>query len=390
MSHPPTPARAHPLAQARDWSQVCAARTGPTRRSVLAGMVALAATGCAGFTRSDDLGLDGSVRILNWPDYMDLDLIGVIGDRTAMSISYSEDWADNYAGFDRIANGLETGTPAFDIVVPTNWLAARMHGLNYLQPIPLEVVPNHVNIDPSYLTTGWDRGARFHMPWQAGITGIAYDPAQTGREIRSVSDLFDPEFAGRVGMIGEMREAVGLTMLAAGDDPARATASGATRALERIEGAGQSGQFAGWYYEDFVPALQEGTVALTMAWSGEAASMIAERPDLRFVIPDEGAIRWFDTMVIPQGADAVAGAGKWMNEVYDPATAARITQFVQYISPVLGVRDELANLGGEAALLAENPVLFPDDDTRRRLFIWDGLAASDDEALDDRFAALLP
>jgi len=363
----------------------------PTRRSVLAGLLALGASGCAsGFVRNDDLGLAGSVRILNWPDYIDPALIDVIADANNMQVSYSEDWADNYAGFDRIAPELAAGTSSFDIVVPTNWLAARLHGDGFIQPIPLEVVPNHVNIDPSYLTTGWDRGARFHMPWQAGITGIAYDPALTGREIRSVSDLFDPEFAGQVGMIGEMREAVGLTMLGAGNDPARATTDNATRALERVEAANAAGQFAGWYYEDFVTALQQGDVALTMAWSGEAATMISQRPDLRFVIPEEGAIRWFDTMVIPQGAAAVAGAGKWMNAVYDPAMAAQITQFVQYISPVLGVREQLSNLGGEAAQLAENPVLFPDDDIRRRLFIWDGLDADDDAALDDRFAALLP
>lgn len=363
----------------------------PTRRSVLAGLAALAASGCAApFTRNNDLGLAGTVRILNWPDYIDPALIDVIGEANDMQVGYSEDWADNYAGFAQIEPELAVGASSFDIVVPTNWLAARMHGEGFLQPIPLEVVPNHVNIDPSYLTTGWDRGARFHMPWQAGITGIAYDPAQTGREIRSVSDLFAPEFAGRVGMIGEMREAVGLAMLGSGDDPARATVSTATRALERVESANAAGQFGGWYYEDFVPALQDGNVALTMAWSGEAATMIDQRPDLRFVIPEEGAIRWFDTMVIPQGAAAVAGAGKWMNAVYNPAMAAQITQFVQYISPVLGVREELSALGGDAARLAENPVLFPDDDIRRRLFIWDGLDAADDETLDDRFAALLP
>jgi len=363
----------------------------PTRRTVLAALASLAATGCAPrFTRDQNLGLSDSVRILNWPDYIDPALIDAIGSATSMEVGYWEDWADNYAGFDLIAADLAAGVSAYDIVVPTNWLAARLHSQGFLQPIPLEVVPNHVNIDPSYLTTGWDRGARFHMPWQAGITGIAYDPAQTGREIQSIADLFAPEFAGRVGMIGEMREAVGLAMLAAGNDPARATFDDAINALVRVEEANASGQFAGWYYEDFVTALQQGDVAVTMAWSGEAASMIDARPDLRFVIPEEGAIRWFDTMVIPQGASSVGGAGKWMNAVYDPAVAAQITQFVQYISPVLGVRDQLATLGGDAARLAENPVLFPDDDTRRRLFTWDGLDANDDEALDDRFAELLP
>jgi spermidine/putrescine transport system substrate-binding protein len=128
-----------------------------------------------------------------------------------------------------------------------------------------------------------------------------------------------------------------------------------------------------------------------MAWSGDAVQLQLERPDIKFVIPDEGAIQWFDTMVIPTGANNAKGAAEWMNAFYDPVLAAANTQWVQYISPVLGVEDELRSLGGEAAELANNPVLFPDDETRRRLFIWGGLdSTADEQDLDDRFAGFLP
>lgn len=365
-----------------------------SRRSVIAGLAAIAATaatGCSsGFTRNDALGSAGSVRILNWSDYIDPGLVSIIGDQTTMTVNYTEDWQDNYQGWDLIGPGLAAGNaPSYDIVVPTNWLAQRMHGLGYIQPVPLEVVPNHVNIEPSYLTNGWDRGSRFNMPWQAGITGIAYDASAIGREIRSIEELFNPEFAGRVGMIGEMREALGLTMLANGDDPARATVRAANQAIDRVEQSAAAGQFAGWFYDDFVDGLQSGDLLLSMAWSGQAATLIETNPNIRFVVPDEGAIRWFDTMVIPVGATAVHGAGKWMNAVYDPAIAAQITSYVQYISPVIGVREELQKLGGESARLADNRILFPDDETSRRLFTWDGLSAAADEEFDDRFAELL-
>jgi spermidine/putrescine transport system substrate-binding protein len=115
----------------------------------------------------------------------------------------------------------------------------------------------------------------------------------------------------------------------------------------------------------------------------------ATRPDIQFVIPDEGAIQWFDTMVIPRGAGNMAAAGKWMNFVYEPSNAALITSYVQYISPVIGVQNALDDLGGESAQLASNPILFPDAATKKRLFTWGGLNETEEVSLDASFAEII-
>ena len=366
-----------------------------------AGALGLAACATGGQAPSFDLGGRRQLRILNWPDYIDVDesgdpsYAGGTLDRLAaqegITTTYQPDYSDNISGFQRVLDdAVRAEIPAFDIVVPTNWRAAQMIANGWAEPLPIEIIPNHVNIDPAFLTNAWDRGSRFQMPWQAGITGIAYDPAATGRDLVSVNDLFDPAFAGRVGFIGEMREAVGLAMLANGDDPSRPTRETAEAGLATIVDAAESGQVGAFTFEDFGPKLASGELALAMAWSGDVALLQAARPDIRFVVPDEGAIQWFDTMVIPAGAPNVAAAGAFMDFVYDPANAARITEWVQYISPVLGVEEELLRLGGAAADLARNTVLFPDPATRARLFTWGGLDQADEDALDEQYAALLP
>lgn len=355
--------------------------------------LALGASGCAlgASQRSFELGQRGLVRVINWFDYINPDLIPMIERTASMRVDYDESWEDNISGWERVEPLMRgDGDPGFDIVVPTNWLAARMVDENLLAELPLELIPNHSNLEPALLAAGWDRGARFNMPWQGGITGLVYNQARLGRDVRSIEELFNPELRGRVAMIGEMREAVGLAMLANGDDPQRATQAAAERALERVTTAHNDGQFVGWFYDDFVGVMAEGRADVAMAWSGQALQLVADNPDLRWVIPDEGAIRWFDTMVIPQNSPAKAAAAKWMNAVYDPMMAARITAYVGYISPVLGVRDELSKLGADGEALASNPLLFPDDATQRRLSIWDGLDQQTDQDLDDRFAALLP
>ncbi|MGI9596049.1 MAG: ABC transporter substrate-binding protein [Acidimicrobiales bacterium] len=372
------------------------------RRDFLVGVGALGLAACStgGQASSYDLGGTTSLRILNWPDYIDVDddgdqyytggTLNIVRTQESMTIDYEPLYTDNSSGFDLILDtSVNSSPPLYDIVIPTNWRAAQMIANGWAEPVPIEVIPNHVNIDPAFLTNAWDRGCRFQMPWQAGITGIAYDPVATGRPLNSVNDLFDPALAGQVGFIGEMREAVGLAMLANGDDPSRPTTATAEAGLAKIQDAAASGQVGAFTFEDFAPKLASGELAAAMAWSGDVAILQADRPDIEFIVPDEGAIQWFDTMVIPAGSANIGAAGDFMNFVYDPLNAARITEWVQYISPVIGVQDELLRAGGAAAEVAMNPVLFPDAATRARLFTWGGLDQDDEDRIDADYALLL-
>jgi spermidine/putrescine transport system substrate-binding protein len=369
-----------------------------SRRTFIAGALAssVALAGCASAGRSEKVSSTGRLRILSWTDYIDSDeqgspgTVSRFGQSSRLEVVYSDAYPSNTDAYSTIfAPNLGYGHGVgWDVVVPTYWLASRLVARDWLEPLPLELVPNHVNLEPTFLTMPWDRGARFQMPWQAGLTGIAYNPALTKRETRSLADLFDPAFRGRVGMVTEMRETVALTMALQGADPSRPTRAAAELALEKLEAAKRDGQIKEFTGNEFRDRLRDGTFALCLAWSGDIVQLQRDRPDIRFVIPDEGGMQWFDTMVIPRHAANTAGAARWMNFVYEPANAARITAAVQYISPVIGVRDELRKLGGDAIQLADSPILFPDDETRQRLYTWGGLPADVEDDLDARFTTL--
>ena len=374
-----------------------------SRRTFLAGAAALGLGGAACFKTGlkeapvGNAGLPGSnLKVLNWGLYIDTDDAGHKGtvsrfhDATGITVDYSEDYNDNQYGREKVFGPtLEKGKPTgFDVIVPTYWLVQELLSKDLLNEIPLERIPNHVNLDPALLGTSWDQGARFHLPWQAGFTGIAYNPALTRREIKSFSDLLDPALKGKVGMVSEMREVLGFFMLARGEDPSRATVASATAALDRMEEVVGSGQVSKFTGNEYVDLLKDGAFAACLAWSGGVLQLQADRPDLKFIIPAEGGMRWFDSMIIPKGAKNVAGAGEWMNFVYDPANAAQITAAVQYVSPVLGTKEELAKMGGAAAKLAASPVLFPDDATRRRLYFWSGTTPAEEADLQTRFSRL--
>jgi len=183
-----------------------------------------------------------------------------------------------------------------------------------------------------------------------------------------------------------MRDSLGLVMLGQGNDPSDATEATMNQALDKIEEAKNSGQVRRFTGNDYLSDLQNGNLACCMAWSGDIAQIANEK--VHFVYPEEGTMSWFDTMVIPIGAENGVAAAKWMNYVYDPENAARISSYVQYISPVKGVREVLEKSGEDGAKLAENPLLFPTDEIKKQLHVFADLPTKLDQQITDRFVGI--
>jgi spermidine/putrescine transport system substrate-binding protein len=263
-------------------------------------------------------------------------------------------------------------------------MAARIIGLGWTEELPLDEIPNFKYLQPSYMSLPWDPGATHHLPWQAGITGIAWNPKLVGGNLSSVNDLFDPKLKGKVAFLTEMRDSLGLTMLGNDANPADPAFDTMMRALDRIERAAEDGQILKFTGNEYLRSLENGDIAACIAWSGDIPQLDPEL-GIKFAIPTEGGMRWFDTMTIPKGAPNRVAAARWMNYVYEPENAARITEWVQYISPVKGVKEILIDAGGEAAELAANPLVFPNEATEARLKVFGELGPEDEQAVQKRF-----
>lgn len=339
------------------------------------------------------------LTISNWTAYIDKDASGTVDgpdttiDRfqkaTGVQVTYNEDFNDNNEVFNKILSpNLSQGkTVGPDIVTPTNWLVARLVTLGWVEELPLAQIPNHKNLEDQYLNLDWDVGAKHFMPWARGVTGIAYDVTKTGKDLTSLDDLFDPAFKGRVGMLTELRDTIGLCMLLAGKDPSVKDMDGAQAALDTIEKAKNDGQVSKFTGNEYLQSLESGDFVACMGWSGDIQQL--NNPNIRFAVPESGGMLFFDCMTIPKGSPHTQSAAKWMDFVYDPVNAAKITAFSQYAAPVKGLRDELTKLGGDAAALADSPLLFPDDATLKRLNVFWSLSDDDEATLTTRFDSII-
>jgi spermidine/putrescine transport system substrate-binding protein len=304
-------------------------------------------------------------------------------------VTYREDLNDNDDYFTSIQPVLAAGDRIdADMFVPTFWLAARLITLGWVEKLPLEQVPNAQNLRADLRMPSWDPTGKFTLPWQTGMTGIAYNRAVTKRDLRSVNDLFDPAFHGKIGVLRDMRDTIGLVARGMNIDPAAITFADAQPVFAKLTEAKQSGQIRRFTGNDYQRDLLSGAFAACIGWSSDVVQLARTNHDIRFVIPDEGGMLWADSMVVPKNARHIDAAAKWMNFVYEPVNAARITAAVQYVSPVDGVQAELRRQGGEAAALAQSKLLFPDAATIARLTAFRALPDAEETKFNQAFAAL--
>ncbi len=334
-----------------------------------------------------------SLYFENWPEYIDPTEDGLVGtverfmEASGIDMTYAETYNDNVEYFAKIQPLLGTGkTIDPDIIAPTSWLVGRLITLGWLDKLPIDLVPNAANLRVDLQNPSWDPTGEYSLPWQTGFAGIAYNIDATGRELTSTADLFDSAFSGKIGMLTEMRDTMGLLMLAEGVDISTvSTFDEASAAFDRLEAATNDGQIRRFTGNDYLNDLSTGNFAACVGWSGDVVQLSIENPNVRFVIPEEGGTSWADAMVLPKGAVNRDAAAKWMDFCYDPVQAAQITAWVQYVSPVAGVRDELAKIDPE---LAENPLLFPDDETVARTFAFANLDEETEAQYDARFSEI--
>lgn len=311
-----------------------------------------------------------SVRISNWPLYIDQQTPADFEAATGITVQYNEDVNDNNEFFAKIDEPLKRGQSIDrDVIVLTDWMAGRLIKLGYTQPIVESHFPNKVNLVDGLRNVGFDPGRTHSVPWLSGMTGIGYNPDKTGRELTSVADLFDPKFKGQVTMLTEMRDTLGLIMLGEGKDPESCTVDDAKAACAKIKQYRENGHIRAFTGNDYAEDLAAGNIAVAIAWSGDIQGLAADNPNLRWIAPKEGAMLFSDNMIIPSTSDRPDVASMWINWCYDPAHSAQIVKAAPYLSPVKGAGLELAKIDPE---LAKSELVNPPAElyARLKVFKW--------------------
>lgn len=307
------------------------------------------------------------LTISNWPQYIDprkkaTSTFQVFQERTGIDVTYNDDVNDNAEFYAKVRNQLSDCQPiGRDMMMLTDWMAARMIGLGWIQPLDKARVPNlHANLIEPLRNRQWDPDLEFHAPWQSGLTGIAYNASKIG-EVKSFEELLTrSDLKGRVTLLSEMRDTMGFMLKVTGADPGQFTDAEWGNAIDRLQEVVDSGQVRAFTGNEYTQDLAAGNILACEAWSGDVIQLQFEDPNIKFVAPEEGLSLWSDNMIVPNLATHQANAEQWIDYYYEPEVAAKLAAWVNYICPVEGAREEMEKIDPS---LVDNKLIFPDAET---------------------------
>jgi len=320
-----------------------------------------------------------TLNFSNWPEYIDvtdngkrMPSLARFMKQSGIEVAYNTDINDNEEFFAKVQAQLGDCQPiGRDIIVMTDWMAGKMIQLGWIQELDHANIPNvDANLISSLKSPGWDSERDYSVPWQSGLTGIAYNAKYTG-EVKSMQELITrSDLKGKVSMLTEMPDTMAFMLKIVGADPTDFDDDDWANAVDELEKAVSAGQFRRFTGNDYVDDLNAGNIVACEAWSGDVIAMQFDNPDIKWVAPEEGLHIWADNMLVPNKADHKANAEALMNYYYEPEVAATVSAWVNYICPVEGAKEAMEKID---ASLVDNDLIFPSEDFLAQTFQFQDL-----------------
>jgi spermidine/putrescine transport system substrate-binding protein len=365
-----------------------------SRRAVLAGAGGLGAAGllaaCGGSNSADSA---NSVRWGNWPLYLDYDedtkkypTLEKFTEATGIAASYFEDYNDNDEFYGKVQAQLKLGEDiGYDVVTPTDWMAARWIRLGYTQKFDSANIPNKSNILDSLSVPSFDPNREQTLTWQGIMGGFGWNVEKNPKGIRTIDDLFAPQNKGKIVVLSEMRDTIGIILLSQGVNLQTVTEDQFMNAVEFMEKKIADGWIRGVKGNEYAEDLTSGDATAVIGWSGDMFILKSENEGrFDFALPESGGTISGDNFIIPStaSAEAKANAEKLINFYYDPAIAAEVAAYVNYVCPVEGAQAEMEKIDPE---LAASPFIFPDAAMSSKLNVFRSLTPAEETSWGEAF-----
>ena len=345
---------------------------------------------------ADKSSTDKNIKWDNWAQYLDEDKDGkthptldAFVKKTGISVKYDVAVDDNNTYYGKVKDQLALGQNiGADLVCLTDWMVSRLIKFGYVQNFDLSKIPNAKNLTPSLQKVDFDPGRKKSLPWQGGFAGICWNKDKVPGGLKSVNDLWDKSLKGRVGVLSEMRDTIGLIMAQAGVDVSSKWADAKfDNAIDVFRKHVSDGQIRNIKGNAYLEDLKSGDTLAAICWSGDITTLNGEAGDKwEFAIPEAGGTLWNDNFVIPIGSPKKSASEELINYYYQPEVAAEVAAWVNYITPVAGAKEAMQAID---PALAENQLIFPDEKTLSTTKVFRTLTGAEESKFGAAFQAVL-
>jgi spermidine/putrescine transport system substrate-binding protein len=362
-----------------------------SRRAVFAGVGAAAGVTALASCGSGSSDAASTVRWANWTLYLDVDEAGTsyptldaFEEQFGISAVYTEDINDNDEFFGKVQGQLKLGEDiGYDIITPTDWMAGRFIRLGYTQKLDKANIPNAKNLLPALASPSFDPNREHSLTYQSIMAGLGWNTQVNPKGMKSIDDLWTPANKGKVIVLSEMRDTIGVILLSQGVDISTVTEDQFMNAVDFLQGKINDGWIRAVKGNEYKEDLISGDATAVIAWAGDLFQLSNENEGkFDFAIPESGGMLWSDNMLVPSTSTHKKNAELLMNHYYDPAVAAEVAAYVNYICPVEAAQPELEKIDPD---LASSPYIFPDEATLAKVKVFRSLSADESTKFQTAF-----
>lgn len=297
-------------------------------------------------------GQNVSINVYNWGEYIDneeFDTNAQFEKVTGIKVNYT-----TFASNEELFARLKSGGVHYDIIIPSDYMVARLEEHGLLEELNLSNIPNFKHIDKNFINPIYDPENKFSVPYTWGVVGILYNEKQVDEIPDSWDYLWSEKYKGKILMFDNSRDAFGIALTKLGysqNSTDLGELSDASKELIK-----QKDVLQAYVMDQIFDKMGSGEAALAPYYAGDSLLISEINPDVKFVVPKEGTNRFIDAMCIPKGAQNKEAAEMYINFLNEPEVAAANIDYIGYSSP------------NEAAieLLDEdtknNPVIYPSEE----------------------------
>ena len=300
-------------------------------------------TGCGGsdYTTMSGNGSDNNsgssngsgkrvVNVCSWGEYIDEDLIYQFEDETGIKVNYQTAESN-----EALYSLLKTGAGDYDVIVPSDYMIARLIDEGMLAELNYDNIPNYEKIGEQYKSLSFDPENKYTVPYTWGTLGIIYNSTMVDGDIDSWDAMFDEKYAGNVLMIRNSRDALAAALLDLGYDLNTTDEAQIREAYELLADAKSKGVYQSFVMDEVFGKMEGSNAAIAMYYAGDYLTMLDNNPDLKFVVPKEGSNWFVDAMCVLKTAQHKEEAEAWINFIASTESSLANMDYIGYASPNL-------------------------------------------------------
>ena len=271
---------------------------------------------------------DRVVNVCSWGEYIDENLITRFEEETGIRVNYQTAESN-----EALYSLIKMGGADFDVIVPSDYMIARLIEEDMLAELDYDNIPNFDLIDDTYKHLSYDPENKYTVPYTWGALGIIYNTAMVSEPITSWSAMFDPQYAGQVLMINNSRDAIGAALLSLGYSLNTTDESQLEEAFSLIKQAKDNGVYQAFVMDEVFGKMEGGNAAIAMYYAGDYLTMLENNEDLAFVIPEEGSNWFVDAMCVLKSSQHKDEAEEWINFIASTDANLANMDYIWYASP---------------------------------------------------------